>query len=536
MLQGVLFEMEDGTIAAANETPAGDGKDDKRIVLSTENIQGVYNNDGVTATAKENDMYELQLPGGYASSVFTLNEEIDLANCTRVTFALSEQAGNLNFGLYDKTWYQSDGSHKILEVYGKNADAAEYCVEGFEATENGTVYYTFTLTDEQKARSLAKIAVSSSEAASCVLQGVLFEMEDGTTPVSSNLTKAVDEGNTGVVLPALSSNMNSYYKSTNVTYVSDKTNGIHTVTYPEGWNQIQFTLSKSVNLALYDKVTFTVEDATEDLKFGLHYWDSTNGTTDLWYQEATPDEGGYYTFDLDQTALTKGTVATTISVWSNGKAQTLKFHGVTFEKKSGSTPVTSENETPAVKGTDDKRIVLSSDNVGSVFTNSGVTATLKGSDMYELALPGNYGSAVFTLNTEIDLKNCKRVTFAVSEQTDNLNFNLYDNTWYSSTCEILGAYGKNSGSPEYCVADFPTTANGTVYYTFTLTDEQKARSVAHIGVSSSSEASCVIHGVLFEMEGDGSDTPVSTGSNPVCASQNPLKIKLFKGFIFYCFS
>ena len=502
--------MEDGSVAAVNETPAGDGKDDKRIVLSTENIQGLYNNDGITATAKENDMYELQLPGGYASSVFTLKEEIDLANCTRVTFALSEQVGNLNFGLYDKTWYQSDGSHKILEVYGKNADAAEYCVEGFEATENGTVYYTFTLTDEQKARSLAKIAVSSSEAASCVLQGVLFEMEDGTTPISSNLTKAVDEGYTGVVLPALSSNMNSYYKSTNVTYVSDKTNGIHTVTYPEGWNQIQFTLSKSVNLALYDKVTFTVEDATEDLKFGLHYWSSDTGTIDLWYQEATPDDSGYYTFDLDQAALTKGTVATTISVWSNGKAQTLKFHGVTFEKKSGSTPVTSGNETPAAKGKDDKRIVLSSDYVGSVFTNSGVTATVKGSDMYELTLPGNYASAVFPLNKEIDLKNCKRVTFAVSEQTDNLNFNLYDNTWWSSTCEILGGYGKNSSSPEYCVADFPTTANGTVYYTFTLTAEQRARSVAHIGVSSGSKASCIIQGVLFEMEGNGSDTPAPT--------------------------
>lgn len=316
--------------AGINETPAGDGKDDKRIVLSTENIQGVYNNDGVTATAKENDMYELQLPGGYASSVFTLKEEIDLANCTRVTFALSEQAGNLNFGLYDKTWYQSDGSHKILEVYGKNADAAEYCVEGFEATENGTVYYTFTLTDEQKARSLAKITVSSSEAASCVLQGVLFEMADGT-PISSNLTKAVDEGYTGIVLPALSSNMNSYYKSTNVTYESDTVNGIHTITYPDGWNQIQFTLSNAVDLTQYNKITFTVEDASKPMKFGLHYWSEETNTIDLWTATAEADANGYYTFDLNPETLTNGTTATTISVWSNGSAQTLKFHGVTFE-------------------------------------------------------------------------------------------------------------------------------------------------------------------------------------------------------------
>ena len=325
--------------AGINETPAGDGKDDKRIVLSTENIQGVYNNDGVTATAKENDMYELQLPGGYASSVFTLKEEIDLANCTRVTFALSEQAGNLNFGLYDKTWYQSDGSHKILEVYGKNADAAEYCVEGFEATENGTVYYTFTLTDEQKARSVAHIGVSSSSEASCVIHGVLLEMEgDGSdtpdptpTPAGENKTKAVDAGNTGLVLPALKKNMNSYYKSTNVTYESDTVNGIHTITYPDGWNQIQFTLSNAVDLTQYNKITFTVEDASKPMKFGLHYWSEETNTIDLWTATAEADANGYYTFDLNPETLTNGTTATTISVWSNGSAQTLKFHGVTFE-------------------------------------------------------------------------------------------------------------------------------------------------------------------------------------------------------------
>lgn len=178
------------------------------------------------------------------------------------------------------------------------------------------------------------------------------------------------------------------------------------------------------------------------------------------------------------------------------------------------------NETPTGDGKDDKRIVMSAENIQGVYNNDGVTATAKENDMYELQLPGGYASSVFTLKEEIDLANCTRVTFALSEQAGNLNFNLYDNTWYSSTCEILGAYGKNSGSPEYCVADFPTTANGTVYYTFTLTDEQKARSVAHIGVSSSSEASCVIHGVLFEMEGDGSDTPDPT---PTPAGENKTK-------------
>lgn len=321
--------------AAANETPAGDGKDDKRIVMSAENIQGVYNNDGVAA--KENDMYELALPGNYGSAVFTLNTEIDLKNCKRVTFAVSEQTDNLNFNLYDNTWYSS--TCEILGAYGKNSGSPEYCVADFPTTANGTVYYTFTLTDEQKARSVAHIGVSSSSEASCVIHGVLFEMEgDGSdtpdptpTPAGENKTKAVDAGNTGLVLPALKKNMNSYYKSTNVTYESDTVNGIHTITYPDGWNQIQFTLSNAVDLTQYNKITFTVEDASKPMKFGLHYWSEETNTIDLWTATAEADANGYYTFDLNPETLTNGTTATTISVWSNGSAQTLKFHGVTFE-------------------------------------------------------------------------------------------------------------------------------------------------------------------------------------------------------------
>lgn len=321
--------------AGANETPTGDGKDDKRIVLSTENIQGVYNNDGVTA--KENDMYELALPGNYGSAVFTLNTEIDLKNCKRVTFAVSEQTDNLNFNLHDNTWYSS--TCEILGAYGKNSGSPEYCVADFPTTANGTVYDTFTLTDEQKARSVAHIGVSSSSEASCVIHGVLLEMEgDGSdtpdptpTPAGENKTKAVDAGNTGLVLPSLKKNMNSYYKSTNVTYESDTVNGIHTITYPDGWNQIQFTLSNAVDLTQYNKITFTVEDASKPMKFGLHYWSEETNTIDLWTATAEADANGYYTFDLNPETLTNGTTATTISVWSNGSAQTLKFHGVTFE-------------------------------------------------------------------------------------------------------------------------------------------------------------------------------------------------------------
>ena len=125
--------------------------------------------------------------------------------------------------------------------------------------------------------------------------------------------------------------MNSYYKSTNVTYESDTVNGIHTITYPDGWNQIQFTLSNAVDLTQYNKITFTVENASKPMKFGLHYWSEETNTIDLWTATAEADANGYYTFDLNPETLTNGTTATTISVWSNGSAQTLKFHGVTFE-------------------------------------------------------------------------------------------------------------------------------------------------------------------------------------------------------------
>lgn len=103
------------------------------------------------------------------------------------------------------------------------------------------------------------------------------------------------------------------------------------ITYPDGWNQIQFTLSNAVDLTKYNKITFTVEDASKPLKFGLHYWSEATGTIDLWTATAEADASGYYTFDLNPDTLTSGTSATTISIWSNGSAQTLKFHGVTFE-------------------------------------------------------------------------------------------------------------------------------------------------------------------------------------------------------------
>lgn len=92
------------------------------------------------------------------------------------------------------------------------------------------------------------------------------------------------------------------------------------ITYPDGWNQIQFTLSNAVDLSKYNKITFTVEDASKPLKFGLHYWSEAMGTIDLW--TATAEASGYYTFDLNLDTLTSGTSATTISIWSNGSAQT----------------------------------------------------------------------------------------------------------------------------------------------------------------------------------------------------------------------
>lgn len=67
------------------------------------------------------------------------------------------------------------------------------------------------------------------------------------------------------------------------------------------------------------------------MKFGLHYWSEETNTIDLWTATAEADANGYYTFDLNPETLTNGTTATTISVWSNGSAQTLKFHGVTIE-------------------------------------------------------------------------------------------------------------------------------------------------------------------------------------------------------------
>ncbi len=505
-LHGLTFEKEDAATETNQAKAVDEGNTGIVLTASSENLSYNYkSDDNVTYTVDEtNGIQTIAYAASWKQIQYSLKSAVDLSEYSKVTFTVKDATTGIRLGLH----YWDNAAGKLVDLLVKDVDA------------DASGYYTFDLKDADLT-SGSKVGIisvwSTGGAQTLKLHGLTFEKED-STPISSNLTKAVDEGCTGTVLPALSSNMNSYYKSNNVTYVSDTTNGIHTITYPEGWNQIQFTLSKSVDLSQYDRVTFTVEDATENLKFGLHYWDKDNGTTDLWYQEATPDASGYYTFNLDQAALTKGTTATTISVWSNGKAQTLKFHGITFEKKSGSTPVSTENETPAGDGTDDVRIVLSDDKIEKVQVQGATTATAKENDRYEVSLDKSYKSAVFTLKEEIDLKNCTEVVFAVSEQQDNVNLLLYDNTWWSNTCEILGAYGKNTGSEECNTAAYPKSANGTVYYVFKLNDEQRARKVKHIGLSSVDGASCVLHGVLFVM---GDESPVIPDPTP--AGENKTK-------------
>lgn len=135
--------------------------------------------------------------------------------------------------------YWDNAAGKLVDLLVKDVDA------------DASGYYTFDLKDADPT-SGSKVGIisvwSTGGAQTLKLHGLTFEKED-STPISGNLAKTVDEGCTGTVLPALSSNMNSYYKSDNVSYVSDTTNGIHTITYPDGWNQIQFTLSKSVDLS-----------------------------------------------------------------------------------------------------------------------------------------------------------------------------------------------------------------------------------------------------------------------------------------------
>ena len=446
--------------------------------------------------------YVLTYTDIYQDIGFTLDKTFNVEEIESITFNVPSQVGGLNFYL------ASDGK-KIGNYYGKS----------------GKTFYEFTMADTSdtlKGSSFNGIGIQASddgkkitEGACAVLDSVVIKLKDTTptpTPTVENKTKKVEEGYTGTALPALSSNMLYNWHNCG-SYTPDEANGIYEAVYSGNWQQFQLKFVESVDLTLYDRVTFTVEGATAKIKLGLHNW-----SDELWSQIVDPKEDGYYTLDLNPATLTKGTTATFLNVWSTEGAQTLKFHGITFEKKSGSTPVSTENETPAGDGTDDVRIVLSDDKIEKVQVQGATTATAKENDRYEVSLDKSYKSAVFTLKEEIDLKNCTEVVFAVSEQQDNVNLLLYDNTWWSNTCEILGAYGKNTGSEECNTAAYPKSANGTVYYVFKLNDEQRARKVKHIGLSSADGASCVLHGVLFVM---GDESPVIPDPTP--AGENKTK-------------
>ena len=98
-----------------NITPEAD-EDDKRFTYKEGGLTYASSSDGMTYTAQDVEKVAITFNGSWNEIRFHLPEEIDLAKCEAVTWAVSEQTVPLSFKLYD-----TDGQEITdLTQYSKN--------------------------------------------------------------------------------------------------------------------------------------------------------------------------------------------------------------------------------------------------------------------------------------------------------------------------------------------------------------------------------------------------------------------------------
>ncbi len=452
-----------------NLTPATTSEYDKRFTYTDGGLTvQSCSNEQMAYTAQDVEKVAVTFNKEWDEIKFALPEEIDLARCTSVTFATSDQTVPLAYKLYD-----TDGN----EI----TDITQY-------TKTGTTCAIAISGRTEKVGAVAIMLHSNDVAAvnTCVFDGVLFKMTEAAVETHT-VTYTADQ------LELSDSNAAS------CTLV----NGNYVMTFSKLLEEVTLKLPDIINMANCVNIQVTVSGQTGP----VNYYLQLDGTQkDVKYYntaDANGDAVHTITSQLTSGGMNEIRIQCGGEEYTENSAVTIEKVTFTMQGSEGTNDfLTDEDEEPdeLVPGT--ANITPAGDGVDDISLQAGTlkvagatTATYAKTDtnQFQVNFAKQYDELKLNLETSVNLLQCTSVTFAVSEQSSPLAFKLYTKD--------------GTVVPKYDNADQPL-------YTFDLS---RTGEIVAIGVmmneSGLTDQTCVFDGVMFDVD-PGATTQTYTITYP----------------------
>lgn len=263
-------------------------------------------------------------------------------------------------------------------------------------------------------------------------------------------------------------------KTQNAAY--KEVNGEFVIDFSAVNSEMWFTLPETVNMANCISVIFEVSGQTQPLNF--HVGIEEAKLKSYWYNS------GSETYTLE--ALYKDKINQVCLQLGNNQAEgtvTLKKVSFLMRESNGEEPEPDVPDEPITEGTpnitpEGEYSYQAGTLAVSVATNAEHTKTT--TNQLKIDFVSQYKELKLTLPEAINLLQCKRVTFAVSEQSAPLAFKLYND----KNEEIMAKYDQT----------------GSQLYTFDISSSEKVKYVAVMLNQDLTDVSCVFDGVVFEID------------------------------------
>ena len=145
-----------------NHTPTTVDEYDKRYTVKTGELEFASKSDALTYEAADTDKVKITFSASWDAITYALPEEIDLANCASVSWAISKQTGPMCF--------------KLMDTSGTEiADITQYSKT---ATDN---IYKQTISGRTEIVKYVTVMIHKDDVAAvneCVFDGVMFDMKE----------------------------------------------------------------------------------------------------------------------------------------------------------------------------------------------------------------------------------------------------------------------------------------------------------------------------------------------------------------------
>ena len=444
-----------------NLTPATTSEYDKRFTYTDGGLTvQSCSNEQMAYTAQDVEKVAVTFNKEWDEIKFALPEEIDLARCTSVTFATSDQTVPLAYKLYD-----TDGNEiKDITQYTKTGTTCAIAISG-RTEKVGAV-----------AIMLHKDDVAAVN--TCVFDGVLFKMTEAAVETHT-VTYTADQLEL------------SESKAASCTLV----NGNYVMTFSKLLEEVTLKLPDIINMANCVNIQVTVSGQTGPVNYYLQLDGAQKDVKYYNTADANGDAVHTITSQLTSGGINEIRIQCGGEEYTENSAVTIEKVTFTMQGSEGTNDfLTDEDEEPdeLVPGT--ANITPAGDGVDDISLQAGTlkvagatTATYAKTDtnQFQVNFAKQYDELKLNLETSVNLLQCTSVTFAVSEQSSPLAFKLYTKD--------------GTVVPKYDNAD-------QTLYTFDLS---RTGEIVAIGVmmneSGLTDQTCVFDGVTFTM-----DTSLST--------------------------